>query len=115
MVHLRSLKNQRQVEEVPSVQCSLAALQARSANVRELVGATFYLFWFIFFVTLPLATKISELSRISLGILILQNFLMYFAFAANVFVILLVLHCVQWVVSSRIRAYAFRLNVRDVA
>ncbi len=65
--------------------------------------------------TLPLATKISELSSISLGILILQNLLVYIAFAANVFVIFLVLHCVQWVVSSRVRAYVFRLNLRNVA
>jgi hypothetical protein len=40
----------------------------------------------------------------------LRNFLMYFAFAANVFFIFLVLHSVQWFVSGRVQASVKRLN-----
>jgi hypothetical protein len=44
----------------------------------------------------------------------LENFFLYFAFAANAFFIFLVLHLVQWFVSGRVRAYALRLNSSSV-
>jgi hypothetical protein len=113
VVRLHSLRDRRQVGDVSSIQCSLAALQARSANVRQLIGATFYFFGFIYFLALPLATLTLD-SKIPLEILILRNFLMYFAFAANVFFIFLVLHSVQWVVSSRVHAHALRLNAQKI-
>jgi hypothetical protein len=115
MVRLRFLKSQRPVEEDSSLQHSLAMLQARSTNVRQLVGATFYLFGFVFFLALPLATRILDDSKTPLGILILNNFLMYFAFAANVFFVFLVLHSVQWLVCGRVHAYAVRLNTKNIA
>jgi hypothetical protein len=114
MVRVRSLINQRQVEDTSLLRHSLAALQARIANMRQLIGATFYLFGLIYFLMLPLATRILD-SRIPLELLILDNFLMYFAFAANVFFVFLVLHSVQWFVSSRVNAYALRLNSQDIA
>jgi hypothetical protein len=114
MVRLRALANRRQVEDAASIQRSLAALQARLVNVRQLVGSTFYLFGFVFFLALPLATIILDNSRISLDTLILRNFLMYFAFASNVFFIFLVLHSVQWIVSSRVHARALRLNAEII-
>jgi hypothetical protein len=114
MARLRSLANQRQVEDASSLRRSSAALQARLVNVRQLVGATFYLFGFIFFLVLPLATITMDEGRISVEILILRNFLLYFAFAANVFFIFLILHSVQWVVSSRVHAHALGLNTEYV-
>jgi hypothetical protein len=44
-------------------------------------------------------------------VLILSNFFLYFAFAANVFFVLLVLHSVQWVVSSRIRTHSLSMEI----
>ena len=58
MMRLLSLTNQRQAEDASSVQRSVVALQTRSANVQQLIGATFYLFGLIFFLSLPLATRI---------------------------------------------------------
>jgi hypothetical protein len=113
MIRLRLLSNQLQAEDGPSLQRSLAALQGRSVNVRQLLGATLYFFWFVFFLTLPLAT-ITMGSKISVGILILRNFLMYFSFAANVFFIFLVLHSVQWFVSGRVQASVKRLNGQKI-
>jgi len=104
LVRLRSITNQR----------SLAALQARSANTRQLVNATFYLFGFVFFLTLPGATFVSELSRTPTAMLILRNFLMHFAFAANVFFVFLVLHSLQWFVSARVYAYVLRLTSQGI-
>jgi hypothetical protein len=76
----------------------------------QLVGATFYLFGLIFFLALPLVTRVLDDSRTSLDILILNDFVMYFAYASNVFFVFLLLHCVQWLVSSRLQACALRLN-----
>jgi hypothetical protein len=87
MVRLRSLTKQRNVEGGPSLQCSLAALHARSANVGQLVGATFYLFGLIFFLTLPLASRIVELSRTPVSTLIWENFIKYFACLVSVIVV----------------------------
>ncbi len=54
-------------------------------------------------------------ARPPFGVLVLENFFLYFAFAADAFFIFLVLHSVQWFVSSRLRAYAFRLNSSHLA
>ena len=114
MVRLRSILNQRQIEDDSSLQRSMAALQTWSANVRQLIGATFYLFGFVFFLGLPLALRTLDSSR-PVGILILENFFIYFAFATNVFFIFLILHSVQWFVSGRLHAYAMSLNARQIA
>jgi hypothetical protein len=114
VVRLRSLTNRRQVEDVSSFQRSLAALHTRSANARQLVGATFYLFGFIFFLAMPLALKTLD-SRTPVGMLILDNLFIYFAFATNVFFVFLVLHSVQWFVSGRVHASAQRLNAQKIS
>jgi hypothetical protein len=106
MVRLRSITNQRHVEEVSLLNGSLAIIQARCSNVRLLLSDTFYLFGCVFFLALPLATVIVDDSKTPLGIHILDNLIVYFAFAANVFFVFLVLHSVQWLVSCRVRAYA---------
>jgi hypothetical protein len=113
MVRLRLISNHRQVEKACSVHRSLAALHVRSANLRQLIGATFYLFGFIFFLTLPLATKTLD-SRTPVGWLILENFFIYFAFATNVFFVLLTLHSVQWFVTSRVQATGVNLKAKNV-
>lgn len=77
--------------------------------MRQLIGAMFYLFGFLFFLSLP-STLFTPDSRISVGILVLKNFFVRFAFAANVFLILLVLHCVQWLASAKSQACALQLN-----
>src|SRR6266436_2524976 len=115
MVRLRSLANQRQVEDVSSLQRSLAALHARSANLRQLIGATFYLFGFIFFLTLPFAFITLVSSSTPGWMLIFQNLSIYFTFATNVFFVFLVLHSVYWFVSRRVRASALRLNTQTIA
>jgi hypothetical protein len=76
---------------------------------------TFYLFGVVFFFMLRFVEATPE-SRVPVGRLILENFFLYFAFAANVFVVLFVLHSVQWVISSRIRVHARRLSFsKDIA
>jgi len=95
VVRLRSLTNQREVLDASSLQHSLAALHIRADNMRQLVGATFYLFGFIFFLVLPWATFTFGSSHSPLWTLILRNLFVDVAFAANIFSVFLVLHCVD--------------------
>jgi hypothetical protein len=66
------------------------ALHIRAANMRQLLGAAFYLFGFIFCWTLPWVMVTMEDSRIPGGILVMRHFFIDIAFAANVFSVLLV-------------------------
>lgn len=106
IVRLRSLANHRQIEDIPSLQRSLAVLSARSTNLHQLVSATFYLFGFIFFLTLPFAFVTLANSSTPGWKYIFENLGFNFAFAACVFFVFLVLHLVQWFVSARVRASA---------
>jgi hypothetical protein len=76
--------------------------------VRQIVGSAFYLFGLTFFLMLPLATHTPD-SRTPLGILILDNFLLYADFAANVFLVFLILHILQWFMSARLQAVGARV------
>jgi hypothetical protein len=105
LVRLRSLGHPRQTADISGSQRSLAALRTRCSNMQQLLGATFLLFGLIFFTAMHSAYKTFD-SHFSVGLLILDNFFTYFAFACNMFVVFLVLHLVQWFVSSRVRACA---------
>jgi hypothetical protein len=115
LVRLRSVANRSKVEDIPSIQRSLTVLQARSANLHQLIGATFYLFGFIFFLTLPWACITLGDGKVPGWTSIFGNLGFNFAFAANIFFVFLVLHSVQWFVSARVRAAALRLNTQNIA
>ena len=77
-------------------------LEARIANLRQLIAAMFFAFGALFFWALPGAFSTIDNSR-SLPLYSIMGALgLHFAFAANVFSVLLVLHCVQWFVSRRV-------------
>jgi hypothetical protein len=115
LVRLKLLSNRGRIQNALSYKQSLAALEVRCANIRQLITATFYLFWFIFFLVLPYATRILGDTHIPIGTLILRNFVTYLAFAANVIFILLVLHMIQWFVSGRVHSFALRLNPQNIS
>jgi hypothetical protein len=110
LVRLRSTMNPSQPKNAAALQRSVAALHARSANVRQLILATFYLFGIVFFFGLWSARWAADHSRAS----ILDGFFVYFAFAVNAFFIFLVLHSAQWFVSGRLQACALRLNASSI-
>jgi len=114
LVRLRSLANRSKVEDLSCIQRSLAALHAWSANLHQLIGATFFLFGFIFFLTLPFAFITLDSSKVPGWTSIFQNLGFYFAFSANVFFVFLALHSVQWFVSARVRASALRLSAQNI-
>jgi hypothetical protein len=110
LVRLRSIVNPNQSKDAAALQRSVAALHARSANVRQLILETFYLFGIVFFFGLWSVRWTADSSRTSS----LDGFFVYFAFAVNAFFIFLVLHSVQWFVSARLQACALRLNASHI-
>jgi hypothetical protein len=111
MAHLRSLMKQQTTRDILPLEHSLAILRDRSSNLRQLLSLFFYFFGFVFFLKLPLATMVILDSNLPIFFPVLHGFLIYFAFAANVFSVFIVLHCLQWFVSRRINACALQLRV----
>ncbi len=91
-----------------------ATLQAHCTRLRQLIGATFYFFGFILFVTLPDAPKVNMISDLPASVYVWENFRSYFAFAAAVFLVFLALHSVQWFVSSRVNADSLNWQSKNV-
>jgi hypothetical protein len=77
-------------------------LEAGITNLRQVVAAMFFTFGALLFSALPGAFQTFGLRR-SLPLNdIMGAFSLHFAFAANVFFVLLLLHCGQWLVSRRV-------------
>ena len=107
---MRALKSPRKEELRAPIQQYVAALRKRCANLRQILGATFFLFGFLLFIGLQNATITVGDGRGFPAFEILNNFVLQFVFAANVFVVFLVLHVIQWLTSSRLQAYAQALS-----
>jgi len=111
LVRLRSFKNLSKVEDIPSVQCSLQTLKAKSENVRQIVVLAFYLFGLTFCWSFPFAIRTENGYR-SFLTPALHDFFLYFALAVRVFFLFVVLHSVQWFVSRQIDNCSRRLKAR---
>jgi hypothetical protein len=109
MLRLRSLAHP--VTNDTSLRQAVAALHERCTNVQQLIRATFYLFGLVLFLGLQWACVTLGHSSTPAAWLVLKNFEVDFAFAANVFLVLLVLHFVQWFASSRLHSHTRHLNV----
>jgi hypothetical protein len=91
-----------------------ATLQAKCTRMHQLIGATFYFFGFVLFVTLPDAPKVNINSNLPASVYVWENFRIYFAFAAATFLVFLALHSAQWFVSSRVNADSLHWQSKDV-
>jgi len=69
----------------------------------------FCLFGLVFMLGLRFAFWTPD-SKTPVGTLILENFYLYYAFAANTFFVFLLLASGQWYVFSRLQASALRLD-----
>jgi len=97
--------------EAPDVlRLDTAPLHNRCANLRQILGATFYLFGFLFFIGLQRAPTTIGDGRLFPIVEVLNNFVLQFVFAANIFFIFLVLHLIQWLISTRLQACAQHVN-----
>ena len=108
---LRSLSEQGFTAKSSAHPDSVATLQAMARNMRQLITAMFYLWGVVSFISLigSNAPVEGEGTWPNMG-LFMRVFLNFAAFAANVFLVLLILHSIQWVVSSRISKHIGSLN-----
>jgi hypothetical protein len=113
LARLRSIMKCSESEDIPHLQLSIASLNARAGNVRQLIGVMFCLFGLVFLLGLRFAFWTPD-SKTPVGILILENFYLYFAFAANTFFVFLLLVSVQWYVFSRLQACALGISRRTL-
>ena len=111
-LRLRSIRKTQPNEDPISFRRSTAALHSRVANLRHVIGATFYLFGFVFFLGLQSAPRVLGHSASPLGMEVLPTFVLLFAFAANVFLVLLALHLVSWFVGNRLNSSWLHSNAR---
>ena len=88
----------------------LAAMRQRSAKADKLRGAAFFLFGVVLFENMQWSYLTIDNSTTPGGWVVLQNFQIHFAFAHNVFFILLILHISGWLVSAFVNRTAVRLK-----
>jgi len=100
LLRLRSLRTES-VED--ALRKALTTLDHRSSNLGQFVLTMFFLFGFVFFVQMQNAFWTPESNR-PVSLMVLENFRTVFHFATLMFFSFLVLQCVQWFVSARIRA-----------
>ena len=91
-------------EDSISLRRTVAALHNRSANMGHVIGATFYLFGFVLFLGLQSAPRTLGHSRNPLEMEVLPTFVVLFAFAANVLLVLLALHLLSWLVRNQLHS-----------
>jgi hypothetical protein len=112
LVRLRSIGKSSLNEDPISIRRTVAALHNRSANVSHVIGATFYLFGVVFFLSLQAAPRALGHSRNPLEMEVLPTFVVLFAFAANVLLVILVLHLLSWFVRNRLNSNWSNSEVR---
>jgi hypothetical protein len=95
---------------LPQREDAVAALRKRCINQQQFTRAMFYLFGLVLFVGFQWAYFTVDKSSTPIGWLILENLVVYFAFAANVFFCFFLIHCIQWFVSGRVESCASQLN-----
>jgi len=84
---------------------STLTLQKHWVRIRQATAAIFYVFGLVLFLVLQtVAMIVGDMGSASAANQVLRNFIESCAFAANVFFGFLLLHVIQWVVSSRISA-----------
>jgi hypothetical protein len=88
----------------------LLVLQSRNAALRQMIEAAFYLFGLVLFFGFQFAHWVLADGRWPPEYQIISNYLVHFAFAANVFLIFLLLHSVHWIASARLRSCLLRLD-----
>ena len=86
----------------PSAQENLVRIRKRVGNLQQATVAAFYLFGFVLFAGFQFAYFTIEHSSTPAGWFVVRNFQAHFAFADNVFLMLLIFHFGQWFVANRV-------------
>jgi hypothetical protein len=107
LLRLRAMKGQPSNTDVTK---KLFLLDRRCTSMRQIIAAAFYFFGCIFFLNLPGAFQTMGGGRNSPMFEIFQNFVLQYAFAANIFFVFFVLHMIQWFTWWRLSSFQKRLS-----
>ena len=110
MLRLHSMRNSL-CEGITVGRASVTKLIKRWANVRELIAVTFYIFGLILFIGLQFVFRTLGDSKGLLGREVIGNFVLHFAFAANVFFIFLVLQLIHWAIDAALNAVSQTVGI----
>ena len=99
LVRLGALRPVGAAEGSDVAKNSILILQKRWARIRQATAATFYVFGLVLFLVLQIDGVMGLASATNP---VLRNFIESCAFAANVFFGFLLVHVIQWAMSSRI-------------
>jgi hypothetical protein len=111
LLQLRAVWNQPNQDKRTACN-AIGALATRFVRLRQVIGATFYLFGLVLFLGMENITFYLADSKTPGAVYILDNFLLLCAFSANVFFIFLVLHCIQWAGSAVLHSFSRRAAAR---
>ena len=98
------------LQNAASVQANGVRLSTSVRNLQRAIVATLYLTGFGIFAGLQFAFCIIGDGRVPIGFLVIRNLQLHFAFASNAFLILLIVHVVQWFVANRVNALRSQTN-----
>jgi hypothetical protein len=107
-----SLKKQPETGEHRNRSLVLALLRKRAENLHQLIFFKVLLFGLTFFFQSPAAFLTFGDSKYPYWSQILQNLAVHFAFATDIFLVLLFLHSAQWFVSARLSSAEIHFTLR---
>ena len=110
---LRSIRRVELNKDPILISQTLLVLHNRCANMRHVIASTFYLFGAVLFLGLETQPPVVGDGAVQPMRIIVANFELLFAFAANVFMALFLLHAVSWFVSCRVNASSMNLRVNN--
>jgi len=103
LVRLRSLKNQTATEDDENKYRILALLRDKHNHLCQLNFFSTLLFGLVFFLQIPENFRSLIDSSLTGWDFIFDSLVIYFAFAAGVFFVLIILHTTEWIVSAHLR------------
>ena len=106
LLGLRFLKRPSRVSSQEAIRPTLASLQARLANLRQLFFFSCLLFGFCLLLQIPIAFGVLFDSNRPLLSIIFMEMGTYIAYATDVLLLFLLLHLAQWFVSARVGSFA---------
>jgi hypothetical protein len=98
------------LNHMASVHKGRLRLRKRVRNLQQATVAAFFLFGFVLSLCFQSAYTVLGDSPTPTGWIVLRNFYVHFAFAANAFFVLLVVHIIQWFVANRVNALGLHPN-----
>lgn len=102
LIRLRSLKNQTATEDHENRDRLLARLRYKSDNLCQLTISSTLLFGMLFFAEIP-AIFLGFGDSPETGLMVIfHGILTYLTFATGVFLVLIILHTAEWIVSAQL-------------